>query len=64
MQEICPVAGVQTSERVAGKAVTTMAVPVDWPASQLAQAMVEAVLYLAMAHVVHIVAPVAVSVLV
>ena len=64
VHEICPVNGDQTSARVSGKAVTTVAVPVDWPAAQLAQAMVEAVLYLAMAQAVHVVAPVAVSVLV
>jgi len=41
-----------------------MAVPVDWPASQVAQAVVEAVLYFPTSHAVQLVAPVAVSVLV
>jgi hypothetical protein len=64
VQEICPVNGDHTSEREAGKAVTTVAVPVDWPAAQSTQAMVEAVLYLAIAQAVHVVAPVEASVLV
>ena len=61
---ICPFAAVQTSEREAGKAATTVAVPVDWPASQLAQATVDAVLNLPMSQAVHVVAPVEASVLV
>jgi hypothetical protein len=45
VQEVRPVAAVQTWEREAGKAVTVVAVPVDWPASQLEQAVVDAALY-------------------
>ena len=62
VQEVCPVAGTQTSEREAGKAVTAIAVPVEWPASQLAQAVVEAALYFPASHAVQLVAPVLVSV--
>ena len=61
---VCPVSGVQASEREAGKAVTVVGVPVDLPGSQSAQAMVEAVPNLATAHAVHEMAPAAVSVLV
>ena len=64
VQEVPPVDGVHTAARLAGKAVTVNAVPVDWPALQLAQAVVEASLNLAMAHAVHEMAPVAASVLV
>ena len=64
VQEVRPVAAVQTSARVAGKAVTVVAVPVDWPALQLAQAVVDTVLYLPMSPAVQLVAPVLVSVLV
>jgi len=64
VQEVLPVDGVHTAARVSGKAVTVVAVPVDWPALQLAQAMVEAVLNVATAHSVHEMAPAAVSVLV
>ena len=62
VQEVRPVAAVQTSEREAGKAVTVVAVPVDWPASQLAQAVVEAALYFPTSHAVQLVAPVLASV--
>ena len=64
VQEVRPVAAVQTWERVVGKAVTVVAVPVDWPASQLAQAVVDAALYLPMSQAVQLVAPVEASVLV
>ena len=64
VQEICPVAAVHTLERSAGNAATTVAVPVLEPAAQLVHAAVETVLIVAMAHAVHVVAPVAVSVLV
>ena len=62
VQVVCPVAATHTLERSAGKAATTVAVPVDWPAAQLAQAMVDAVLYLAMPHAVHEVPATAASV--
>jgi hypothetical protein len=61
---VCPVAGTQTLERSAGKAATTVAVPVDRPAAQLLHATVGSVLFVAMAHAVHVVAPVTASVLV
>ena len=61
---VCPVAAVQTFERSAGKAATTVAVPVLEPAGQLLHATVGSVLFLAVAHAVHVVAPVAASVLV
>ena len=64
MQEVCPVAAVQTFERSAGKAATTVAVPVLEPAGQLLHATVEAVFAVAMAQAVQVVAPEAVSVLV
>jgi hypothetical protein len=64
VQAVRPVNGNQTSEREAENAATTVAVPVDWPALQLLQAMVEAVLNLAMSHAVQVLAPAAVSVLV
>jgi len=64
VHEVRPVAATHTLERSAGKAAATVAVPVDWPASQLAQAVVDAVLNLAMAQAVQLVAPVAASVLV
>ena len=35
VQEVCPVNGDQTSDSRAGKAATTVAVPVDRPAAQL-----------------------------
>ena len=61
---VCPVAATQTLERSAGKATTTVAVPVLEPAGQLLHATVEAVLNLAVEHAEHVVAPVPVSVLV
>ena len=64
VQEVCPVAATQTLGRSAGKAATSVAVPVDSPAAQLLHATVEAVLNLAMAHAVQLVAPVPASVLV
>ena len=64
VHEVRPVAATHTLERSAGKAAATVAVPVDWPASQLAQAVVDAVLNLPMSQAVHVVAPVAASVLV
>jgi hypothetical protein len=64
VQVVRPVNGNQTSEREAGKAANTVAVPVDWPALQLLQETVETVLNLAMSHAVQVLAPAAVSVLV
>jgi len=62
VQVVRPVAATHTLERSAGKAVTTVAVPVDWPASQLAQAVVETALYLPMSQAVQLVAPIESSV--
>ena len=64
VQEVCPVAAVQTFERSAGKAATTVAVPVLEPAGQLLHATVGSVLFVAVGQAVHVVAPVAASVLV
>ena len=64
VQVVFPVAAVHTLERSAGNAATTVAVPVLEPAAQLVHAAVETVLIVAMAHAVHVVAPVEASVLV
>ena len=64
VQEVCPVAATQTLGREAGKAAAAVAVPVDWPALQLAQAMVEDALYVPTEQAVQVFAPATVSVLV
>ena len=54
---VCPVNGVHTAAKLPGNAVASTGVPVDWPASQLAQVVWESVLNLATAQAVHAVAP-------
>ena len=59
---VCPVNGVRTAAKLPGNAVTSTGVPVDLPAPQLAQAVLESVLNFAMSQAVQVVPPVAVNV--